>query len=73
MSIRASPTAPMPDELASPRAKLVYLYLTTTRTATLDELQNGLGLPKMSLYTIVRTLRERDLVEQEGDTVTLSN
>ncbi|GAA0230444.1 hypothetical protein GCM10009000_052200 [Halobacterium noricense] len=63
----------MPDELASPRAKLVYLYLTTTRTATLDELQNGLGLPKMSLYTIVRTLRERDLVEQEGDTVTLSN
>ncbi|WP_049970254.1 helix-turn-helix domain-containing protein [Haladaptatus cibarius] len=73
MSVRASQTAPIPDELASPRAKLVYLYLTTARSATLDELQNGLGLPKMSLYTIVRTLRERELVEQDGETVTLSN
>lgn len=73
MSVRASQTAPIPDELASPRAKLVYLYLTTARSATMDELQNGLGLPKMSLYTIVRTLRERELVKQDGETVTLSN
>nr|WP_281247684.1 helix-turn-helix domain-containing protein [Haladaptatus litoreus] len=49
------------------------MYLTTARSATMDELQNGLGLPKMSLYTIVRTLRERELVKQDGETVTLSN
>ena len=73
MSTGTAPTASLPDELVSPRAKLVYLYLETTRGATLDELQVGLGLPKMSLYTIVRTLRERELVTQDGERVTLSN
>ncbi|WP_458190468.1 helix-turn-helix domain-containing protein [Haladaptatus sp. NG-WS-4] len=62
----------MPDELVSPRAKLVYLYLETTRGATLDELQNGLDLPKIALYTIVRTLRERGLVEKEGSAFTVT-
>ncbi|WP_266077810.1 helix-turn-helix domain-containing protein [Haladaptatus caseinilyticus] len=71
MSIRTAPSTPIPDELASPRAKLVYLYLTTTREATIDELQTGLGLPKIALYTIVRTLRERELVEKDGEQVTL--
>lgn len=63
----------MPDELASPRAKLVYLYLTTTQGATIEELQTGLDLPKIALYTIVRTLRERELVEQDGERVTVSS
>ncbi len=63
----------MPDELASPRAKLVYLYLTTTQGATIEELQTGLDLPKIALYTIVRTLRERELVEQDGEQVTISS
>ncbi len=72
MNTNATQTA-IPDELASPRAKLVYLYLETTRSATFNELQTGLDLPKMSLYTIVRTLRERELVEQDGERVTLSN
>lgn len=57
---------PMPEELGSPRAKLVYLYLTTTDGATVDEMQTGLDLPKIALYTIVRTLRERGLVEKNG-------
>ena len=57
----------MPDELASPQAKLVYLYLSTTNSATVDELGAGLDLPKISLYTIVRTLRERNLVEKDGN------
>lgn len=73
MSIRAPPTTSMPDELASPRAKLVYLYLTTTQGATIEELQTGLDLPKIALYTIVRTLRERELVEQDGERVTVSS
>ncbi|WP_327052562.1 TrmB family transcriptional regulator [Halomicrococcus gelatinilyticus] len=58
--------ASLPEELGSPRAKLVYLYLTTTSGATVDELQAGLDLPKMALFTIVRTLRERGLVEKRG-------
>ncbi|MFH5799162.1 helix-turn-helix domain-containing protein [Haladaptatus sp. DYF46] len=72
MSIEATPLAPMPDELDSPRAKLVYLSLATTGGATLDELQTGLDLPKITLYTIIRTLRERGLVNQEGEALTLA-
>ncbi len=72
MSIETTPLASLPDELDSPRAKLVYLSLATTGGATLDELQTGLDLPKITLYTIVRTLRERGLVSQEGESLTLA-
>jgi len=72
MSIETTPHAPLPDELDSPRAKLVYLSLATTGGATLDELQVGLDLPKITLYTIIRTLRERGLVNQEGESLTLA-
>jgi len=53
----------LPGELESPRAKLVYLYLRTA-TASLDDLQSDLELKKITLYSILRTLRERDLVEK---------
>ncbi|WP_433623680.1 TrmB family transcriptional regulator [Halomicrococcus sp. NG-SE-24] len=62
----------MPDDIGSPRAKLVYLYLATTRGATVDELQSGLDLPKITLFTIVRTLRERELVEKNGSTFSIT-
>jgi DNA-binding IclR family transcriptional regulator len=73
MSIETTTLAPLPDELDSPRAKLVYLSLVTTGGATLDELQTGLDLPKITLYTIIRTLRERGLVNQEGEALTLAS
>ncbi|GKZ12487.1 TrmB family transcriptional regulator [Haladaptatus sp. W1] len=72
MSVQTTPLAPLPDELDSPRAKLVYLSLATTGGATLDELQTGLDLPKITLYTIIRTLRERGLVRQDGEALTLA-
>ncbi|WP_227354056.1 helix-turn-helix domain-containing protein [Haladaptatus salinisoli] len=72
MSIRTTSVSSLPDELVSPRAKLVYLYLATAQGATLDELQAGLDLPKIALYTIVRTLRERGLVEKEGNALTVT-
>lgn len=72
MSISTTSISSLPDELVSPRAKLVYLYLATAQGATLDELQTGLDLPKIALYTIIRTLRERGLVEKEGDSLTVT-
>ncbi|MCO8245261.1 MULTISPECIES: helix-turn-helix domain-containing protein [unclassified Haladaptatus] len=72
MSIETTPIAPLPDELDSPRSKLVYLSLSTTGGATLDELQNGLDLPKITLYTVIRSLRERGLVNQDGESLTLA-
>lgn len=72
MSIETTSIAPLPDELDSPRAKLVYLSIATTGGATLDELQTVLDLPKMTLYTIIRTLRERGLVHQDGEALSVA-
>jgi predicted transcriptional regulator len=62
------PTTPdrrLPTELDSPCAKLVYLYLRT-EDASIDDLQSDLGVRKITLYSILRTLRNRELVEKRG-------
>ena len=60
----------LPPELQSPRAKLVYLYLTTNGHATVSEMGDSLGMKKMSLYSILKTLRKQDLVARDGDAYT---
>ncbi|NHN59183.1 MULTISPECIES: helix-turn-helix domain-containing protein [Halorussus] len=55
----------LPTELESPRAKLVYLYLLPG-AASIDTLQRDLDVEKITLYSILRTLRERGLVEKRG-------
>jgi DNA-binding IclR family transcriptional regulator len=59
--------ATLPAELNSPRAKLVYLYLSTHGGATLSELQDGLDMKKLSLYSILRTLTDQQLVARDAD------
>ncbi|WP_142986588.1 helix-turn-helix domain-containing protein [Halorubrum cibi] len=60
-------TPALPPELQSPRAKLVYLYLTTNGHATVGEMGDSLGMKKLSLYSVLKTLRERDLIDRNGD------
>lgn len=55
----------LPTELDSPRAKLVYRYLSDG-AASIDDLQTDLEVKKITLYSILRTLRERELVEKQG-------
>lgn len=62
-----SQTQTLPTELASPRAKLIYLYLRTEREATINDLHKALDMAKISLYPILRTLVRRGFVAQEGD------
>ncbi|MFC6725678.1 TrmB family transcriptional regulator [Halobium palmae] len=57
----------MPGELSSPSAKLVYLYLQTQSGATVEELGDGLEMKKLSLFSVLKTLRQRDLVERDGE------
>lgn len=61
MSIRQLPT-----NVESPRGKLVYLYLSTQESATLDELHEELDVPRITLYSVLKTLRGRDLVREDG-------
>lgn len=74
MHSRTTPTldtSPIPSELESPRAKLVYLFLSTHGEATVSELQSGLGMKKISLYSILSTLCERGLIDQDAESYCL--
>lgn len=62
----------LPEDLTSSEAKLVYFYLATRGSATVDELQASLGMQKLSLYSILQTLDERDLVRLQADEYTLT-
>ena len=66
MHQRTTPTT-LPQELRSPRAKLVYLYLSTHGAATLSELQAALDMQKLSLYSILRTLTDREFVSRDDE------
>lgn len=66
MSLRQTPK-PLPGELESPRGKLIYLYLTQSDGSTLSDLKRDLDLGALTLYSVLKTLRERDLVRKEDD------
>lgn len=54
----------VPDEFDSPQTKLVYLALRTTGEATVTDLQQLLGLSKLTLLPILTSLVENDLVRR---------
>lgn len=62
----------LPSQLQSSQAKLVYLYLSTQGSATITELQEDLGMKKLALYGILKTLREEGLVGQQTDQYVLT-
>ena len=57
----------LPPEVESPRAKLVYLYLDVAGEATIDDLSRDLGLKKLTLYGVLRSLEERDAITKRHD------
>jgi DNA-binding IclR family transcriptional regulator len=59
---------PLPDEIDSASAKLVYFYLDRAGEATVSELSGALGMKKLGLYSVLGTLDGRGLVEHEGET-----
>lgn len=58
----------VPDDLTSAESKLVYLFLTATDGATIEELHEALDIRKISLFPVLQTLTERDAVAREGAT-----
>lgn len=57
----------MPTDVESPRGKLVYLYLDTMDGASLEELVDGLDVQRITLYSVLKTLQERGLVDRDED------
>lgn len=61
---RTEPDLRLPDELETSRSKLVYLALAIAGEATVEDLQQTLGLSKLTLLPVLGNLRDRDLVER---------
>lgn len=62
----------VPDSLTSPKSKLVYLYLATHGAVTECELCDGLDMKRISLYSVLKTLRKAELIEESGGTISLA-
>lgn len=62
---RESRPPALPAELSA-KSKLVYFYLHTVDGCHVDELQDGLGLKQISLYPVLESLTERELVRRDG-------
>lgn len=56
----------LPDAFETSGTKLVYLYLRLENEATIDELQAALGMRKVTLYSLLRTLTATDLIDRSG-------
>lgn len=56
----------LPDALETSGSKLVYLYLKVEEEATINELHTALGMKKITLYSLLQTLKATDLVDQDG-------
>lgn len=63
----------IPTDVESPRGKLVYLYLDTVDGARLEELASGLDAQRITLYSVLKTLQERGLVERQDDRYVTTN
>lgn len=57
----------VPDELASPQAKLVYLTVLVTDEAKATDLQQVLDLPKLTLFAVLESLVAREFIQRTGD------
>lgn len=54
-------------ELCSTRRKLVYLYLRVEGEATVDQLKEDLDLDVLTLYSVLPSLRDRGVLDNDGD------
>ena len=59
-------TVDLPDRFDTSGTKLIYLYLRIENEATIDELQAALGMKKLTLYSLLKTLTSTDHVDREG-------
>ncbi|MDF9744222.1 MarR family transcriptional regulator [Natrinema salsiterrestre] len=64
---------PVPDDLESAQAKLVYLYLDVAEGATIDELGEILVMKKIDILSVLNSLSSAGHVEQAGSEYVVPN
>jgi predicted transcriptional regulator len=70
---RTMPTDTLPDDITSPAAKLVYLYLDCAGPTTISDLSVALDMRKLGLYSVLDALAGKDLVDNDGETYELQD
>ena len=58
---------PVPEEIESPEAKLVYLYLEAADSATVDDVNEALTMKKIAALSVLGSLSSRGLVYKDGE------
>jgi predicted transcriptional regulator len=56
---------PVPDDLESARAKLVYVYLQATGGATIEDLGETLAMKKINALSVLNSLANAGHVDRE--------
>ena len=59
--------SPVPSDLDSSEAKLVYLYLQAADGATVDDLNETLAMKKMAVLSVLNSLSSNGFVERVGN------
>lgn len=67
MTPTSEPLPTLPDELTAPRTKLVYLTLLVAEDASATELQELLGLSKLTLFAVLESLITSGLAYRTED------
>lgn len=57
----------LPSDIAAPQTKLVYLSLLVMEEATVAELNELLGLSKLTLLSVLESLMSADLARRTED------
>lgn len=64
----------MIDKIESDKGKLIMLYLSVENKATIDEIKENLDLKYMEVYSIIKKLIEKQIIEPiDSETYRLSD
>lgn len=63
----------MIDKIESDKGKLIMLYISQENKATVEEIKENLDLKYMEVYSIIKKLKEKKIIEPiESETYKLS-
>lgn len=61
---------PLPEEITSPRAKLVYLHIAVSGEASVRELERSLRMSKLALFGVLDSLESAGVISRSDDRYT---
>jgi DNA-binding MarR family transcriptional regulator len=63
----------VPEEINSSTAKLIYVYIKSVSSATIEQLSSSLSMKRITLYPIVSTLQQKGFITKSNNLYQVSN